>query len=1047
MRKSNRKKQSAIHRAKPAGKTERVGKTLQTIAHQARAAREQSKLIARQSATLQSAAHSVHERTDTVHQGVRKAHEEADEINAMHLGAPEPSRQTAGRPFLVVGVGASAGGYEAFVQLLESLPPDLGMAFVFIQHLDPLHESNLANLLARSTRMTVAEIRDRTPLASNKIYVIPPNRSLTVSEGVLHLAPRKKGVSHLPVDQFFESLACDQGNLAIGIILSGNGHDGTAGLKHIKAAGGITFAQEAQSAKYPGMPESALRAECVDYVGPPAGISQELARIARSGVLQSVRGPKAEPTLPGAENDLQKLFTLVRQSTGVDFSHYKPNTMKRRIMRRMVLKKIDHLDAYVRLLQKDPGEANLLFNDILINVTGFFRDPGAFATLKKKIFPRLMKHRPADSPIRIWVPGCATGEEVYSLAICLHEFLGKNPRAVQIFGTDISEMMVARSRTGIYSRSIESQVSAERLRRYFRKTSNGSYQVSKFIRDTCIFARQNVAEDPPFSKLDLISCRNLLIYLGLPLQKKVLPTFHYSLWPGGFLMLGASETIGKFSNLFSLVDKRNKIYVRSGTSARPDFDYTPPRTDDNEAQAREFGRKIESARVDLQGKAQEILLSQFCPPAVIINERLDVLHFFGKTGPYLEPAAGTASLNLLKMARDEFTVDLRTAVSQSAKTNLPARKEPVRIQVNSHFRDITLEVVPFKNALPERFFLVLFHDVEAGAIEEPKAGRKQAGSTLRQQRAEREVQRLRLELGQTKESLQTIIEEQEATNEELKSANEEIQSSNEELQSTNEELETAKEELQSTNEELTTLNEELQTRNMDLGQANNDLNNLIGSFSMPIIMLGNDLTIRRFTPLAQKLFNLIPSDVGRRISDINPNIALPNLKELVTEVIDTLNVKEIEVQDRGGHWYSLRVWPYRTSENKIDGATLVLVDIGDVRQGLEESLQMVADPMLLLTGQFQVSKANDAFYARFKTSPEATEQKSLFKLGNGQWDVPALRSMLELVLPANKHVENFRLEHDFPEIGRQVFFVNARRLYHHSKGTHYILVLFRETNP
>jgi len=1044
MPKPNRKKQNVRLRAKPGNKkTGGLNQQLHAVSNQASLAKQKSASLARQSQHLLRAAHSLHQGIELTHESVDEAHHEIED-----LGQSPPATRSgpSNKSFLVVGVGASAGGFEAFVQLLENLRPDLGMAFVFIQHLDPVHESKLAPLLSRATEMSVAEIRDRTPLAPNQIYVIPPNRALTVSNGLLRLSPRKKVGAHLPIDHFFESLAADHGNLAVGVVLSGNGQDGTAGLQLIKAAGGITFSQDARSAKFPGMPESAAQADCVDFVMPPAAIAEELARVARNHVRQHVHYASAEAALPGAEDHLHKIFSILRLATRVDFSCYKLSTLKRRIMRRMVLKKINHLSGYVAFLQKNSGEVELLFRDILINVTGFFRDPAAFKALRKTIFPRLLKQRPPGMPIRIWVPGCATGEEVYSLAICLHEFLGKNRhnKAIQIFGTDISEAMVARSRAGVYPHSIESQVSPERLRRYFQKTHNGNYQISKFIRDVCIFARQNVAEDPPFSKLDLISCRNLLIYLGLPLQKKVLPTFHYSLRPGGFLMLGASETIGTFSNLFSLVDKRNKIYVRNEAYSRPEIDFTPASPIEAAITNRPADPGTDLPRFDLQGKAEEILLSQFCPPSVIVNERMDVLHFLGKTGPYLEPARGTASLNLLKMARDEFTVDLRTALSQAAKSNAPVRKEAIRIRFNGHFREVTLEVVPFKSSLPERFFLILFRDLDGGAAEPSKTDGKQSLRVRHQQQAEREAQRLRQELDQTKESLQTIIEEQEATNEELKSANEEIQSSNEELQSTNEELETAKEELQSTNEELTTLNEELQNRNLELSQANNDLNNLISSFSMPIVMLSTDLTIRRFTPLGQKLFNLIPSDVGRRISDINPNLTLPNLNELVAEVVENLNVKEIEVQDREGHWYSLRVRPYRTAENRIEGAILVLVDIGEVRQGLEETLQMVPDPMLLLNGELQVSKANDAFYEQFKTTPAASEQISLFKLGSGQWNIPALRTLLESVLPTNQHVENFCVQNDFPGLGRRVFLVNARRLYHHSKGTHYILVLFRE---
>lgn len=982
---------------------------------------------------------------------VDRVHKSADathaEIRSMGKTTSEKKEPASKKAFLIVGIGASAGGFEAFTELLEHLPADTGMAFVFVQHLDPTHESKLAPLLSHSTQMHVTEIRDRTRVAPNHIYIIPPNTALVLSKGVLHLSPRKTGDMHLPIDRFLESLAEDQGNLAVGVILSGNGRDGTVGLKQIKASGGITFSQELSSSKYPGMPESAERSGCVDFILQPPGIAQELVRIAGHESLKRVKTAKADTALPGAESDLAKLFSLVRSATGVDFSCYKLTTLKRRIMRRMVLRKIEKLEDYVHHIQEHPPEIELLFQDILINVTGFFRDPAAFQVLKKKIFPRIIKNKDENSPIRIWVPGCATGEEVYSLAISLHEFLGKNQnnKSIQIFGTDISEAMVGRARAGMYPRSIESELSPERLRRYFQR-ADGGYQISKFIRDACVFAKQNVAEDPPFSKLDLISCRNLLIYLGLSLQKKVLPTFHYSLRPGGFLMLGTSETIGTYSNLFTLVDKRNKIYTRNESYSRPEIEFTPAIALESSVPrgGAEARRRGEIVHFDLQKKAEEILLSQFCPPAVIVNLRMDVLHFLGKTGPYLEPQTGSASLNLLKMVRDELTVDLRTAIAQCARTHAAVRKEGIRIKFNGHFQDVILEVVPFKNSLPERFFLVLFRDVTSPLLQEGEAGGKRKTSSARQQHAEREAARLRQELNQTKESLQTIIEEQEATNEELKSANEEIQSSNEELQSTNEELETAKEELQSTNEELTTLNEELQNRNSDLSQANNDLNNLISSFSMPIVMLGNDLAIRRFTPLAQKIFNLIPTDIGRRISDINPNIALPDLNALVTEVIDSLDVKEIEVQDREGHWYSLRIRPYRTADNKIEGAVIVLVDIGDVRQGLEDMLEIVPRPMLLLTSDLKVSKANEGFYREFKVEREHTEGRSVFKLGDGQWNIPALHALLDSVVPGSHPVTNFRVEHEFPGIGKRQFSLNARRLYQHSKGTYYVLMLFQD---
>ena len=1031
------RKNNSVRKAAASENDSSLRSRVKLLTKTASSAHAEAGSVKKKSVGIYQAVNSAHKTAEAVHEDIRKA--EAHVVDAgKQMGSS--SKKTA-KPFLIVGVGASAGGYEAFSQLLESVSPDTGMAFVLVLHLDPTHESKLSELLARATNMPVVEIRNETMVEPNHVYIIPPASSLNISQGVLQLTPRRRGNgTYLPVDKFFESLATDQGNRAVGVILSGNGMDGTLGMKQIKAEGGITFVQDEKTAKFYSMPGNALRAGCVDFVLAPAAIARELERISRYSPLRREKLAKTETPLPGTETELVKIFGLLRALTGVDFSYYKLTTLKRRITRRMVLKKIQSLRDYLKYLQQNPDEVDLLFNDILINVTGFFRDPQAFAALKKKVFPRIVKKKSAGAPIRIWVPGCSTGEEVYSLAICLHEFLGKNvnAKAMQIFGTDISDTMVGRARLGVYPESIASQVSPDRLRRYFTKTDQG-YQISKFIRDACIFAKQNVAEDPPFSKLDLISCRNLLIYLGPVLQKKVMPIFHYSLQPGGYLMLGSSETIGSFASLFTLMDKKNKIYGKLEAQSRPEMEFFPsPSTEVGEARPARL--KEELSQFDLQRSADEILLSQYTPGGAVVNSRLEVLHFRGKTGYYLEPAPGTASLNLLKMVREELIVDLRTAFAQAMKTNLPVRKDPVRIKYNGHYREVTLEVVPFKNtASSERFFLVLFQDF-LGVMEEEKGHPAKAHTVHKH--AQREIRRLREEIGQTKESLQTIIEEQEATNEELKSANEEIQSSNEELQSTNEELETAKEELQSTNEELTTLNEELQNRNAELSQANNDLNNLIGSFNMPMLMLGNDLTIRRFTPLAEKLFNLIPSDVGRRISDINPNISLPHLNRIVAEVIDTLNMREIEVQDRENHWYSIRIRPYRTSENKIEGAVIVLVDIGDIRNAIDELTEMSLQPMLILNDDFKVTKANRKFYEQFALERESTEGKSIFELGNGRWNVPALKSLLERVLPENKRIEHYRIEHDFTKSGMHGVSLSARRLYQQNKGTHYIVIRF-----
>lgn len=944
---------------------------------------------------------------------------------------------------VIVGVGASAGGIEACGQLLDNIPPDRGLSFVIVQHLDPDHESVLTEILARHSKLKVTTITaTEEKVEPNRVYVLPPNRNVVIEDDKLMLVPRRKtnGGPPTPIDMFFTSLAAHEGNRAVGVLLSGTGTDGTLGMKQIKAESGFTFAQDDRSASSHGMPASAIAAGVVDLILPPAGIAKELVRIAGHPQLRKLKRPKADEELPGTDGELARIFALLRALNGVDFSYYKHSTLKRRILRRMVLVRIASLREYVTFLQQNPAEVDALFQDLLINVTEFFRDPQAYSALKKRVFPRILKQNQGQSPIRVWVPGCSSGEEVYSLAIALFEFLGKDThrKPIQIFGTDISDAVLAKARAGIYSESIAQEVSPERLRRFFHKLEGG-YQISKFVRDCCVFARQNLVEDPPFSKLDLITCRNVLIYLGPVLQKKIMPIFHYALKRDGHLMLGGSETIGAFADLFNLVDKKNKIYVKRESHTRHHEAFVPRSLAEvhEPAKAKPIPAE-EIASLDLHKYVDRILLAQFAPAGVLVNSHMEVLQFRGQTGPYLEHFPGEASLGLMKMVKQDLLVDLRTAISRAQKLDSVIRKEGVLLHEHGQKRSVTIEVIPFRTKpSSERFFLVLF---EEGLAAPTPAKVESKPARGRATESEREVLRLREDLNSTKESLQAIIEEQEATNEELKSANEEIQSSNEELQSTNEELETAKEELQSTNEELTTLNEELQNRNAELSQVNNDLQNLLASVSMPILMLGNDLTIRRFTPLAERFFNLIASDVGRRITDINPNIVIRDLDKMVSEVIESLRIQEREVQDRDGRWYSLRVRPYRTTENKIDGAVIMLVDIDEIKRALEELASVSPQPLLTLSGDLRVTRANEAFYSKFATSIPETEGSSVYELCGGAWNIPALRTMLEGLLPEKNRVDRYQIEQEFPGIGRRKLSLSGRRIQQASKGTQVILI-------
>ena len=832
----------------------------------------------------------------------------------------------------IVGVGGSAGGYEAASELLSHLAPKSGMAFVIVQHLDPHHASNLPKLLGKTTQMPVVEINGRIKPEPNAVYVLPPNKGLVYQKGALTLTRRIERPT-LAIDRFFESLAEEQGSRAIGIVLSGTGSDGTAGLRAIKAAGGITFAQDESSAKFSAMPRNAILSGFVDAALSPKEIAAELKRIADHPYIRKPRGDgaEAEPVEDVNLDDLSRIFLTLKKHTGVDFTAYKQSTLQRRIHRRMALHRIERLRQYVGYLRNNTKEIQELFNDLLINVTRFFRDERAFKAIKKKFIPALVRSKGRKGELRAWVPGCATGEEVYSLAICILETLGSaaSTMRVQIFGTDLSEAAIDRARLGVYSSAIEKDISPQRLQRFFKKLDS-TYQINRSVRDLCTFARQNITADPPFSRLDLISCRNVLIYLGVSLQKRAFPLFHYALNPRGYLMLGPSETVGAFSDMFELVDRGAKIYAKKTLRGRPDMDLHIPDGTFREiktlgaprlapvAEGRDFNSQVQQV-------ADRILLGTYAPSGVVIDENMLVRQFRGKTSPFLEHTAGPATLNLLHMAKPGLIPDLRATIHRALRTGQTARKERVFVKRDSNVAELSLEVVPFKVPTSDiNWALVIFNEPSTTERTSVGKGKKKRG---KKSAVETEIEHLREELSATKESLQAIIEEQEATNEELKSANEEIESSNEELQSTNEELETAKEELQSTNEELTTLNEELSNRNLEIMEINSDLNNLLSSIHLPIVMVDNNLTIRRATPTAREAFNITDTDVGRRMTDLKPNVDIPDIEKLFHEVIDTLSVREREVHDKQGRLHSLRIRPYRTGDNKIDGAVLTLVDL------------------------------------------------------------------------------------------------------------------------
>ncbi len=850
---------------------------------------------------------------------------------------------------LIVGIGASAGGLNAFAELLSHLPTDTEMGFVLVQHLSPEQESLLSELLGRTTQLPVVTAEDGMMVEANHVYVIPPNAQMTIAGGRLQLATCDQLQGRVKtIDRFLQSLAADQKNQAIAIILSGSNNDGALGVQAIRAEGGIVFAQDRETAEFSEMPMAALETGTVDFVLSPAAIAEELVKLKRHPYLHTtVSEPETITPAAIAEDELATVFRLLQRQTGVDFDNYKPTTFQRRLQRRMALHQCLNLRDYVQYLQEYPGEIQALYQDVLITVTSFFRDPEVYTVLQERVFPLLLQQPTAAASLRIWVPGCATGEEAYSLAMVLLESLRPlsiNP-TIQIFGTDISDEAIDIARTGFYREVQMENVSLERRGRFFNEM-DGGYQIKKSVRELCIFARQDLSSDPPFSDIDLLSCRNVLIYFKPALQKRVFSFFHYSLKPTGLLILGSSESLGDSMDLFEVLDTQAKVYSRRAVSSRLNFDFIAshyPRETDLE-QRQGFSAALN--RSNLQQWADQIVLSRFGPAGVIVNEQLDILQFRGDTSLYLRIPAGEPNYNLLKMIRPSLLIDLRGAIDAAKQQGIAIQRRGLKLQDLSEFSeaDLTVEVIPFHTSTtPERCYLILF---EREVSLRPAVSPEQIPETETDQvDLDPEIRRLRQELANSRQELldtqtllQLTIEEKESTNQQLIAANEEILSSNEELKSTNEELQTAKEEIQSANEELKTTNEELQNRNLEARRANDDLLNLINNVNIPILMLSDDLCIRRFTPSAQAVFNLIASDVGRPISDLRFNLVGFDLERLVSDVVISLNPVEREVQDAQGNWYMLRIRPYRTIDNQITGAIVALVDINNLKQ-TEQSLR------------------------------------------------------------------------------------------------------------
>ncbi len=828
------------------------------------------------------------------------------EVEAVAPPGAEPDEPEARLPqnaFPIVGVGASAGGLDAFRQLLAALPADTGMAYVFVQHLDASHESILAELLAKGAAMPVAEIREDTAIEPDHVYVTPAQNDVAIEGSMLKLVPRSTtGGRHLPIDAFLRTLAETQGSRAIGVILSGTGSDGALGAKAIKAGGGIVFAQDPVSAAYDGMVRSAIASECVDFVLPPEGIAQELVRLSRHPYVTAppADGPANEtpPSVPKGKDGLKGILARLRAVTGADFSAYKPATIKRRIARRMALAHVETLAEYSRYLEGHADELQALYQDCLITVTSFFRDPGTYEVLCQEVLSQLLQGRATGAPVRVWVPGCATGEEVYSIVISWLESAGelKTNQPLQVFGTDLSEIALEKARSGRYTADIAQDVSPERLRRFFTEV-DGGYQVIKSIRDVCVFARHDVTRDPPFSRMDLISCRNLLIYLEPRLQQKVMALFHYALVSPGFLLLGASETTGASEDLFVSVDRKHRLYSKRPTAVPAVFGFGRSLASSKERREGGLGTAKPEPREELPQEADRIVLARYAPAGVIIDEKDNIIEFRGQTDPYLEHGHGRASLNLLRMARTGLVLELRQAIQEARKSDAPVRKEGVSLRHRGPARRLDLEVMPLRSSpQKERSLLVLFE-----ARTEPKRSSGQGlGPRSRVDGAEaKESAKLRRELTEATRYLQAVTQQHEAANEELQASNEEVLSANEELQSINEELETAKEELQASNEELATLNQELQGRNIQIGRALEYANGIVETVRNPLLILDVGLRVERANQSFYDYFKVTPEEtVGRLVYELGAGQwSIPALRQTLDESLHRADrLADVEVE-------------------------------------------------------------------------------------------------------------------------------------------------------
>jgi len=829
--------------------------------------------------------------------------------------------------FPIVGIGASAGGLETLQLFFSKMSPETNTAFVIIQHLSPNFKSIMASLLAKYTRMTVCEIEDGMTLAKNCVYLNPPNKNVAIFNRTLHLmAPVKSSAINMPIDFFFRSLSEDQKEKAIGIIVSGTASDGTLGIKAIKGEGGMVMAQDPDTAKYDGMPRSAIGTGLVDFILAVEKMPDALISYVKHPFLKSPG--KINASQSNVQHQLQKVFSLIRSATGHDFSQYKQTNIRRRIERRLAVHQIDKLADYIIYMQKNSLEIDALFKDLVIGVTSLFRDPEAYQVIEEKVLPPLLQVKQSDEPLRCWVVGCSTGEEAYSLAVVVAEAMEKMGKHlnVQIFATDIDETAIENARKGCFPISIATDVSKTRLDRFFTK-DEGVFRINKQIRDMVVFSLQSIIKDPPFSRLDLVSCRNLMIYLDHPLQKKIIPLFHYTLNSQGVLFLGTSETIGEFSDLFQPLNAKWKIFKRKESLREGTIDYPNKSTLGGPVHLEPDDRIGMPMTTDIQAVTEKAILSELSPTGVLIDDKHEILQFVGQTEKFLGVPTGKPSFNIIKMARQDLKYKLTSALHQAVRDKKRVDCKGVRVNYNNTVYMVDISIRPVTaERLPPGLSLVIFEEKAPSCLPDEPPGKASVAKKI-----DPSAHQLEQELQSTREYLQATIEELETSNEELKSNNEEMQSVNEEMQSTNEELETSKEELQSTNEELATVNSELQNKVNELSKTSDDMNNLLAATEIASIFMDTHLIIKRYTPAAARFIQLIPTDIGRPLSDLTTSFPGVDLADHATTVLNDLNTLETEILSEDGRWHALKVLPYRTGENVIAGVVVTLMDIHRVK--------------------------------------------------------------------------------------------------------------------